>query len=258
MNAMLNCPKLRFSSRITLSILSIAVVLLAACRPVQPVSDEAQNGGSPQAAPTPAAISTVTPDTNGGLDAGSLARIEAWRAQQSANLQAIEALAGHVQGRRAVPKPPPSAQQAAAPLADPSHPFLILFPELRTAAAPEWLREGTRVTYAVQSASFAANPDDPTPSGAGYLQYDLAALEGDAAYASLTFYLGDGSAGPVSPSFVTVAQGIPGAGDYWISPSVLARAEQVAGPELGSGSHAHYRRRSTTQCRSFPIPGRHG
>jgi hypothetical protein len=53
--------------------------------------------------------------------------------------------------------------------------FVTLFPALRTAGAPRWLRPGTRVLYNFASATFARNQDDPTPSGGGLIEYDVVA-----------------------------------------------------------------------------------
>ncbi len=63
--------------------------------------------------------------------------------------------------------------------------LLLLMPELRTMAVPDWLREGTRVTYFTASATVPAErfywykdqhgawtrADEVGPSGAGYIQY---------------------------------------------------------------------------------------
>jgi hypothetical protein len=47
--------------------------------------------------------------------------------------------------------------------------FLILFPELRDMPAPAWLKEGARVTYPVDSATIAQQPDATGSSGAAYV-----------------------------------------------------------------------------------------
>jgi hypothetical protein len=53
----------------------------------------------------------------------------------------------------------------------------------------------------------------------------------EAAVSSVKFYLsqGDGSA---TPAFVLPSLGLPGVGDYWLSPGVLLDAEDVANGEL--------------------------
>jgi hypothetical protein len=112
--------------------------------------------------------------------------------------------------------------------------FVVLYPELRTAAAPRWLRVGTRVTYRVGSATFADptrprnDPDDPnpTPSGEGLVQYDVVAQNRrDVVFVSSlinTQIQGQ----PPSPLSYSVA--LPGTGEFWFSPQVLETAESAA------------------------------
>jgi hypothetical protein len=125
--------------------------------------------------------------------------------------------------------PAEGAQAAALP--EVQNPWLHLFPELRGAPAPDWLQEGVRVTYYGQSATLAQVADEDTVGAAGYLQNDLVALDEEIAVSSVKFYLSqaDGSA---TPSFVLSSLGLPGAGDYWLSPTVLRDAEDVANDEL--------------------------
>ena len=127
---------------------------------------------------------------------------------------------------------PQNEPQAAATEPSTASPFLLAFPELRTAPAPRWLRAGTRATYYIQTANFILNPDEPDPSGAGYLQYDLVALDRNSAVSSMKFYVIDVLSGVVTPSTVAPSYGIPGVGDFWISPAVLAHAEDAANPNL--------------------------
>jgi len=110
------------------------------------------------------------------------------------------------------------------------NPFLQLFPDLRRASAPDWLREGVRVTYRVKSASIAQVAGEEGSAGAGYAQYDLVALDNQTAVSSLKLYLDTGAA--VVPSLVAPSLGIPGIGDYWIHPSALQTAERMANEEL--------------------------
>jgi len=127
-----------------------------------------------------------------------------------------------------------SGQAQAAPqegIAPSGNHFLLLFPELREAPGPAWLREGDRVTYYTQNATVNLDPDEDGASGAGYLQYDLVALDDRIALSSLKYYLDVGN-GNLTPSFVLAANGIPGAGDYWLSPKVLKKAERVADDQL--------------------------
>jgi hypothetical protein len=109
--------------------------------------------------------------------------------------------------------------------------LLTLFPELRTAPAPAWLAEGVRVTYYIQSAGPIAGPDEATSYGAGFIQYDLVAVQARSVRAAWKFYL-NGSGGAITPSGAGVSRGIPGAGEYWVQPAVLQDAERVANDEL--------------------------
>ncbi|MGQ9554164.1 MAG: hypothetical protein ACUVWR_08640 [Anaerolineae bacterium] len=112
------------------------------------------------------------------------------------------------------------------------NPTLRFFPELRDSPGPDWLQEGVRVTYYVQSASIGKIFDEElgeirekTTAGAGYAQYDLVALDGGLAISSLKFYLDTGRA--IIPSLVLPSWGVPGAGDYWVDPKALERAEEA-------------------------------
>jgi len=109
-------------------------------------------------------------------------------------------------------------------------PLLQAFPELRDSPGPDWLREGVRVTYRVQSATIADAYDEGGAAGAGFVQYDLVALGGGLAVSSLKFYLDTGSS--IIPSFVLPSWGIPGAGDYWLDPKALENAEDAANSEV--------------------------
>lgn len=121
-------------------------------------------------------------------------------------------------------------QEAGVPEASLS-PFVQLFPELRRMPAPAWLQEGYRVTYRVQSASVAQARGAEGSGGAGYVQYDLVALDGRSAVATAKFYLDDGR-GNVTPNLVNAMYGIPAAGDYWLNPAILPGAERVASDQL--------------------------
>jgi hypothetical protein len=110
------------------------------------------------------------------------------------------------------------------------NPFLALFPELREMAAPAWLKEGTRVTYHVMSASVAQKGGQDGSAGEGYSQYDLVAMEdGAAVSSSCLFSVLDGA---IMPSMVMRSVDLPGAGEYWINPDVLKDAERVASDDL--------------------------
>lgn len=127
------------------------------------------------------------------------------------------------------PFAPPAARGNALP-AD-LNPFAYLFPELRTLPAPDWLREGVRVTYYGQSATISNVAGEDGSGGAGYLQCDLVALDGGTAVVSMKLYLDLGN-GIVIPVLVLPSLGLAGVGDYWLHPDVLADAERVANDEL--------------------------
>ncbi len=111
-------------------------------------------------------------------------------------------------------------------------PFLLLFPDLRTAPAPDWLQTGTRVTYRVQSATIPQAQDQTGAAAAGYAQYDVVALDQGLVVATSKLYLDTSDGGDVLPSLVFPVLGLPGIGEFWLNPQALADAEQVATDEL--------------------------
>jgi hypothetical protein len=105
--------------------------------------------------------------------------------------------------------------------------MLELFPQLHQLPAPEWLREGTRLTYRVETAGFDNyHPDPYTRMGSGmaYLQYDVVALERSSAALNVQYFL-DNGAGNVVPTGSGAAFGLPAVSEVWINPAVLATAE---------------------------------
>ncbi len=123
-----------------------------------------------------------------------------------------------------------AGQPGAVPL-ETQNPFVHLFPELRQAPAPAWLREGVRTTYYGQSATLTQSIEDTGASGAGFLHYDIVALDATTVAGSAKLYLDMGD-GTVIPSLVLPSLGLPGAGEYWLHPDVLPTAERVATNEL--------------------------
>lgn len=221
-----------------------ALSVLAGCRPIQPVEE----GGVPfpaqvietpatpeeltaeqaEAAEQPAAPpvgETAADDDPLTVDSDALslmARMDAARRL----LPQVETLAGELQ----LALPPAGSALAEVE----NNPFVQILPGVRQAPAPDWLRPGLRVTYYTQNAIFADSADDPAPSGAGFLQYDLVSLDADAAITSLKYFLAGDRSG-YSPGFVAPSYGLPGVGDYWIAPQALARAEEAATPDLFVG-----------------------
>lgn len=121
-----------------------------------------------------------------------------------------------------------------ATLAPPTEPtstnnLVLLFPQLKRLPAPQWLREGVRVTYATASAVIGSE----NPSGAmGYTQYDLVALDKTSAASTVNFIFDVGGEGVLSKAPIAPALDIPGAGAYWLNPQVLKNAETVANANL--------------------------
>ncbi len=104
-------------------------------------------------------------------------------------------------------------------------PFALLFPDLRTAPAPTWLRAGTRVSYEYGYATYAQEADDPTPSGAALIQYDVIAKNRRSVVFVPTVISTQMQGQP--PQSLPPAQALPGVGDFWFAPEVLPQAETV-------------------------------
>jgi hypothetical protein len=64
------------------------------------------------------------------------------------------------------------------------------------------------------------------------MQYDLVALDDSLALSTMKFYADTTDGASVVPSSVFSAHGIPGAGDYWINPKALEKAEDAASEKL--------------------------
>lgn len=107
-----------------------------------------------------------------------------------------------------------------------ANPFLILYPALREAPTPAWLRPGLRVSYNFMFATFARNIDDPTPSGSALLQYDVIAQDRRSVVVIPTSYNTQIVGQP--PTALGYQVGLPGLGDFWFAPQVLADAEAAA------------------------------
>ena len=107
-----------------------------------------------------------------------------------------------------------------------ANPFLLLYPDLRQAPAPAWLRPGLRVSYNFAFATFAQDLDDPTPSGSALLQYDVIAQDRRGVVVIPTSYSTQIQGQP--PTALGYQVGLPGLGDFWFAPEVLAEAEAAA------------------------------
>lgn len=113
---------------------------------------------------------------------------------------------------------------------DPLNAFPHLFPALLTLPAPAWVREGQRVSYYVQSATFAQSFEDAGNAGAGFMQHDIVAVDRKNVVVASQLYLDTGAG--VTPAGVFGASFLPGVGDFWLNPAVLENAEAVANDEL--------------------------
>ena len=107
--------------------------------------------------------------------------------------------------------------------------FLLLYPELRQAPAPPWLRPGVRLTYNSAFATFARNIDDPTPSGAALIQFDVVAQDRRSVVSLTTMYSTQIQGQP--PTGLGYEVALPGVGAFWFSPQVLAHADAVTAVE---------------------------
>lgn len=107
--------------------------------------------------------------------------------------------------------------------------FLILFPELKSMAAPAWLKEGTRVTYTSASATIGG---DTGGSSNGYIQYDVVAADKKNVVTNQSSFLDVNGNGVLSAIPPVPAVELSGTGIFWINPAVLVDAEQVASDNL--------------------------
>lgn len=139
-----------------------------------------------------------------------------------------------------------------------NNPWLTLLPALRTAPAPGWLRQGTRITYYVAAASIQGGRHsyrevpDPNPasgvpciglymdpvtkkcyeqsevgqgSGHGYSQVTVLALDQRVAAVEVRLYVISGASGPAVLGTTSGYIELPGVGgDTWLNPQVLRGA----------------------------------
>jgi len=122
------------------------------------------------------------------------------------------------------PQTPPAQDSALAS-------FIALFPELGALPAPSWVQPGWRVTYYDSSASIAQIADEEGSAGAGLTQYDVVARERRTIPLVIKLYLDKGD-GTFQASFTTGAAAPAGAGEFWINPIALRRADDLDLPDL--------------------------
>jgi len=147
-------------------------------------------------------------------------------------------LSGRAEAQMGVPPAPARPDSALA----------LLFPELRTAPPPAWLKPGAVLTYYSAAATIPqgrhyyyldehgrwVRKDDPTKrygraempsaSGHGFTRVQVVALDRNAAALDVRSYNISGVNGPVILFGVNGALGLPSAGgDWWINPNILKR-----------------------------------
>ncbi|MCC7351478.1 MAG: hypothetical protein IT446_13000 [Phycisphaerales bacterium] len=131
---------------------------------------------------------------------------------------------------------------------DTDNPVLLIFPGLRTARAPDWVKPGLRLSFYCASATIPSShvggmvqdPDgkwvDPTTgktfrmeegtgaAGHGYNQLDVVSMTDDAVVLEQRFYVFSDVSGPVKMVSATGGTTVPGAAaDWWMNPDVLNR-----------------------------------
>ena len=125
------------------------------------------------------------------------------------------------------------------------NPLLTLMPELRGMAAPDWLQEGTRVTYHAVSATLpgfrfylyreggedAWRPaEEVGPAGAGLLQYTCVYRSASGAVGTLDNYVVDINTGSLTHQSLGGSVDPAGAGACWVNPAALTDADRFQAP----------------------------
>jgi hypothetical protein len=116
------------------------------------------------------------------------------------------------------------------------NPLLMVVPQLRGMAAPEWLQEGTRVTYHTASATLPADAiyhyqdarglprwdDEVGPAGAAMLQWVCVHRSPEGVVGTFTSYAADIADGTLLPGTPGGSVDPAGAGACWANPAALA------------------------------------
>ncbi len=105
--------------------------------------------------------------------------------------------------------------------------FITLFPELRTLPAPTWVQPGLRVSYYDASASVAQLAGEEGSGGAGLTQYDVVARDRRVIPLAAKLYLDQGG-GHFQSSLSYGVASPAGAGEFWVHPLALRRADRLA------------------------------
>jgi hypothetical protein len=124
--------------------------------------------------------------------------------------------------------------------------LLTLMPELRLMAAPDWLHEGTRVTYTNATATVPGSDiawfkgqadnwqkaDVSGASSAGWVQYQCVYRSPTGAVGSLDGYLLDINTGNLIPHALGGEVAPAGAGACWANPTALAKADRFQDKQM--------------------------
>ena len=122
--------------------------------------------------------------------------------------------------------------------------LMTLIPAVRDMSAPDWIQEGTVVTYEVASARVAGDqlnilgdigvcrPDETGLSGHGFLQCGIVAHTPDQVVSFLSNILIDDASGNLTPSAAGVAVDNPGCGTLWCNPKAFIGATKLHGQGL--------------------------
>jgi hypothetical protein len=148
---------------------------------------------------------------------------------------------------------------------DTNNPLFLIFPGLKEAPSPDWVKPGMRVTYFSASATIPRGDIaglvqdtegrwiDPATGqpyrveynrgsyGDGYNQLDVVSLNEDAVAYTLRAYGNDLMGGPVRQLSSTAGITLPGAAaDWWMNPRVLDQtADNLRGPGVKSARIAY-------------------
>lgn len=137
---------------------------------------------------------------------------------------------------------PVLAQPPAEELGE-SAAFLALFPELSVLPAPAFLTPGARASYVTAGATQGGGG-----SGAGIIQYDVAAQDGRQAVIFVHAYSPNGPNNALIPLFTGYKWQYPAIGEFWINPVVLVNAQRVANQNL-----AVVRKTTTVNGQTFNV-----
>jgi len=217
--------------RTPLPALVLMLVLAAlACQTLVPAGDDADDNPR-RATATPPEDELSVPDGTATLDVSDWLGDDADDADADSDSDTDEAASFDYEAGDAPDFLTLGSGETDVALDEGRLPFLGLFPQLRDAPAPEWLSTGVRVTYRVESASMAQAEEEEGAAGSGYVQNDFVAVADDLVVVSGKLYL-DRLDDGVLPYGTFPTLGLPGVGDFWLNPSALTDAEDLAVDDL--------------------------